>query len=344
MKDSSKNNGSSTSFWIIVLLIVLCFCFIANICMGAIYIPFKQVLLLLMGQGIERESWEYIILNYRFPKAIIAVLVGIALSVSGLMMQTLFRNPMADSYVLGLSSGASLGVAIVILGASFLPVYLQGFFISSGGIVAASILGSFCILLLILLVARKVQDSVTLLIIGLMFGSFASAVVGVLTYFSTAEQLKRYTFWAMGSLGNLDWNIVFFFTVAVLVGLAFTFMSFKALDSLLLGERYAASLGIHVKRARILIILATSILSGVSTAFVGPIAFVGLAVPHIARILFKTSSHKVLCLASMLLGAILMLICDMITQYPGQAFVLPINAITSILGAPVVIWLILKKN
>ncbi|WP_430613494.1 iron chelate uptake ABC transporter family permease subunit [Flavobacterium sp. JP2137] len=339
-----KKTVSSTSFYIWGLVPVLLLVFIANISMGAIQIPFKQVVLLLLGEEVDKESWKYIVLNYRLPKAIIAVLVGVALSVSGLLMQTLFRNPMADSYVLGLSSGASLGVAVVILGASFLPLYFQQFFISAGGIVAASILGSFCILLVVLLGARKVQDSMTLLIIGLMFGSFASAVVGVLTYFSSAEQLKRYTFWAMGSLGNLDWQAVGFFTTAVLVGLALSVKSFKALDALLLGERYAASMGISIKSARMLIILATSILSGASTAFAGPIAFVGLAVPHIARLLFKTSSHKLLCFASMLLGAILLLICDMITQFPGQAFVLPINAVTSILGAPVVIWLLLRKG
>lgn len=339
-----KNRPSSTAWCILGLIPVLLFFFIANISVGAIQIPFKQVALLLVGEEVDKESWKYIVLNYRLPKAIIAILVGIALSVSGLLMQTLFRNPMAGPYVLGLSSGASLGVAFVILGASFLPLYLQDFFISSGGVVAASILGSFSILLLILIGARKVQDSMTLLIIGLMFGSFASAIVGVLTYFSSAEQLKRYTFWSMGSLGNLDWQAVMFFSTAVLIGLALSFKSFKALDALLLGERYAASLGIPVKSARLMIILATSVLAGASTAFAGPIAFIGLAVPHMARLLFKTSSHKWLCFASMFIGAILMLICDMITQFPGQSFVLPINAITSILGAPIVVWLILRKG
>lgn len=333
----------SISLYIWCLVPILLFFFIANISVGAIQIPFKQVVYLLLGQDMEKESWRYIVLNYRLPKAIIAILVGVALSVSGLLMQTLFRNPMAGPYVLGLSSGASLGVAFVILGASFLPVYLQDFFISSTGIVGASVLGSFSILLLVLLLAQKVQDSMTLLIVGLMFGSFASAVVGVLTYFSSAEQLKRYTFWAMGSLGNLDWQAVALFAVAIIVGLALSFKSIKALDAMLLGERYAASLGIPVKRARLFIILATSVLAGASTAFAGPIAFIGLAVPHIARLLFKTTSHKYLTFASMLLGAILMLLCDMITQFPGQAFVLPINAITSILGAPIVVWLILRK-
>lgn len=340
----SPNRRFSTSFFLVALLPVLLFFFVANISIGAIQIPFKQVFLLLIGEEVDKESWKYIVLNYRLPKAIIAVLVGMALSVSGLLMQTLFRNPMADSYVLGLSSGASLGVAFIILGASFLPVFAQGLFLSSGGIAVASILGSFCILILILLGARKIQDSMTLLIIGLMFGSFANAIVGILTYFSSAEQLKRYTFWAMGSLGNLDWKAVSFFATAVLVGLLLAFRSFKALDAFLLGEHYAVSLGIPVKRARVMIILATSILSGASTAFVGPIAFIGLAVPHIARMLFKTSSHKLLTIASVFLGAILMLICDMITQFPGRAFILPINAITSIIGAPIVIWLILKKN
>jgi len=331
------------SFFLFVLLPVLFFFFVLNISVGAIRIPIKSVLMILTGDETVKESWRYIVLNYRLPKAITAVMVGISLSVSGLLMQTLFRNPMADPYVLGLSSGSSLAVAFVVLGTGFMPFFWQDIFLSSTGIVLASVLGSLTILLLVLLGVRRVQESTTLLIVGLMFGSFAMALVGVLSYFSTAEQLKRFTFWAMGSLGNLDKSSILFFLLAVLIGIGLSLRSVKALDALLLGERYARSMGVNIKTSRIFLILSASILTGAATAFTGPIAFVGLAVPHVARMLLKTNNHLSLILCSMIIGAVLMLICDTLTQFPGQAFVLPINAITSIFGAPIVIWLLLKK-
>lgn len=330
----------STAYLLIPALLLV---FLLNLSLGAIRIPFKEVLMILTGDESVKSTWRYIVWEYRFPKAIVAVLVGAALSVSGLLMQTLFRNPMAGPYVLGLTSGASLGVAIVVLGAGLLPVVVQGFFVGTAGIVLASIAGSFGILILVLLLSRRVTDSMTLLIVGLMFGSFASAIVGVLTYFGTAEQLKKYTFWALGSLGNLTETAVWVFALAVAIGLFISVFSIKALDALLLGERYAASLGIEVKRARFWIILATSILAGASTAFAGPIAFVGLAVPHMARLFIKSSKHKSLLVSSAFMGAILMLLCDAVTQFPGRAFVLPINAVTSLVGAPIVIWLLLKR-
>lgn len=315
-----------------------------NISLGSIRIPFREVYTSLTGGQASRSTWEYIIINYRLPKAITAVLVGMGLSISGLLMQTLFRNPLAGPYVLGLSSGASLGVAFVILGARLLPPFLSGILLSSYGVVIASTLGSSIVLLAILVISRRLRDTMTILIVGLMFGSFTSAVVGVLTYFSSAEQLQKFTFWSMGSLGNLSWSSILILTVCVVIGLLLSLFSVKPLNALLLGENYAQSMGLNFKRTRLIIIIATSILAGSITAYAGPIAFIGLAVPHIAKLLFQTSNHSILYWSTLLLGAAIMLICDAVSQMPGMDITLPINAITSLLGAPIVIWLIVRKR
>ncbi|PKB17685.1 iron complex transport system permease protein [Flavobacterium sp. 5] len=318
--------------------------FIVNISFGSITIPFKEVYTSLTGGQASKSTWEYIIINYRLPKAITAVLVGMGLSISGLLMQTLFRNPLAGPYVLGLSSGASLGVAFVILGASILPSFLSGILLSPYGIVLASTLGSTSVLVLVLLVSQRLRDTMAILIVGLMFGSFTSAIVGVLTYFSSAEQLQKFTFWSMGNLGNLSWTSILILSICVLLGLFLSLLSIKPLNALLLGENYAKSMGLNFNRARFIIILATSILAGSITAYAGPIAFIGLAVPHIAKLVFQTSNHTVLFWSTLLFGAAIMLICDVISQMPGMEITLPINAITSILGAPVVIWLLVRKR
>ena len=312
--------------------------------MGSITIPFKEVYTSLTGGQSSKSTWEYIIINYRLPKAITAVLVGMGLSISGLLMQTLFRNPLAGPYVLGLSSGASLGVAFVILGASVVPSFLSGILLSPYGIVLASTLGSTSVLLLVLLVSQRLRDTMAILIVGLMFGSFTTAVVGVLTYFSTAEQLQKFTFWSMGNLGNLSWTSILILTICVLLGLFLSLLSIKPLNALLLGENYAKSMGLNFSRARLIIILATSILAGSITAYAGPIAFIGLAVPHIAKLVFQTSNHTVLFWSTLLFGAAIMLVCDVVSQMPGMEITLPINAITSILGAPIVIWLLVRKR
>jgi iron complex transport system permease protein len=322
-------------------LIVL---FFVNISLGSITIPFKEIYTSLSGGQSTKSTWEYIIINYRLPKAITAVLVGMGLSISGLLMQTLFRNPLAGPYVLGLSSGASLGVAFVILGASILPSFLSVILLSPYGIVLASTLGSTTVLLLVLLVSQRLRDTMAILIVGLMFGSFTSAVVGVLTYFSSAEQLQKFTFWSMGNLGNLSWSSILILTICVMLGLFLSLLSIKPLNALLLGENYAKSMGLNFNKARLIIILATSILAGSITAYAGPIAFIGLAVPHIAKLVFQTSNHTVLFWSTLLFGAGIMLICDVVSQMPGMEITLPINAITSILGAPVVIWLLVRKN
>lgn len=317
---------------------------LANISFGSVTIPFKDVVSSLTGGQAGKSTWDYIIIHYRLPKAITAILVGMGLSISGLLMQTLFRNPLAGPYVLGLSSGASLGVAFVILGAGFLPSFLSAVLLSSYGIVLASTLGSFAVLLMVLLVSQKLRDTMAILIVGLMFGNFASAIVGTLTYFSTAEQLQKFTFWSLGSLGNLPWTSIIILSISVGVGLIMSILSIKPLNSLLLGENYARSLGLNFQKTRLIIIFATSILAGSITAFAGPIAFIGLAVPHMAKLLFQTSNHFILYWGTLLIGAAIMLLCDVISQVPGTDITLPINAITSIIGAPVVIWLLVGKR
>lgn len=328
----------------ILLGIALILAFLLNLSLGSVKIPFTDVVHSLTGGEASKSTWEYIILHYRLPKALTALLAGMGLSISGLLMQTLFRNPLAGPDVLGLSSGASLGVAFVILGAGFLPGILAGFFLSPYGIVLASTAGSFMVLLAILVVSQRLRDTMAILIIGLMFSSFTGAIVGVLTFFSTSEQLQKFTFWSLGSLGNLPWEHIIILSVACVAGLLLSAICIKPLDALLLGERYAKSMGINFKRTRFIVILAASLLTGTITAFTGPIAFVGLVVPHIAKLVFKTSSHLILYVGTILSGAIILLVCDTFTQMPGSEYVLPINAITSIIGAPIVIWLLMRKH
>ncbi|MHC0442243.1 FecCD family ABC transporter permease [Flavobacterium sp. 3-210] len=337
-------NKKRNTILFVVLSLGLLLMFFASISLGSVTIPLKEVFTSLTGGQATKSTWEYIIINYRLPKAITAVLVGTGLSISGLLMQTLFRNPLAGPYVLGLSSGASLGVAFVILGAGFLPSFLQVIALSSYGIVIASTFGSTLVLLLVLVVSQRLRDTMAILIVGLMFGSFTSAIVSVLTYFSTAEQLQKFTFWSMGSLGNLSWGTIGILTVCVGIGLLLSASSIKPLNALLLGENYAKSMGLNFKKARLVIIFATSILSGSITAFAGPIAFIGLAVPHIAKLVFQTSNHTILFWSTLFFGSIIMLFCDIVSQMPGFDVTLPINAITSIIGAPVVIWLLVRKR
>ncbi|MFP5436323.1 MAG: iron chelate uptake ABC transporter family permease subunit [Bacteroidia bacterium] len=327
-----------------LMAIGLLLLFVANVSLGSIKIPFAEVIKPLTGGYASRNTWDYIIINYRLPKALVALLAGMALAVSGLLMQTLFRNPLAGPDVLGLSSGASLGVALVILGSGLLPLSIASYFLSGYGLVLASIIGTFGVLLLVLAVAQRLRDTMAILITGIMFGSFTGAIVGVLSFFTTAERLQKYTYWALGSLGNLPWESVSLLAVITLAGIAMGIACIKPLDALLMGERYAASMGINIKRSRLLIILATSLLTGCVTAFAGPISFVGLIVPHIARLLFRAGSHRVLFFATLLTGGMLMLVCDILTQLPGTEAVLPINGITAMIGAPIVIGLLLKNK
>ncbi|OUR93299.1 iron ABC transporter [Flavobacteriales bacterium 34_180_T64] len=327
----------------IALIIVLIICFFGNISLGSVQIPFQDVFNSLIGNS-DHESWQYIIQNYRLPKAFTAILVGSGLGISGLLMQTLFRNPLAGPFVLGISSGASLGVALVILGSGLFGGVLASVLISKWTVVIAASVGSFLVLLAVMIVSSRVRDTMAILIIGLMFGSITAAVVSVLSYFSSAEQLQQYIFWGFGSLGNLSWNELLIFFVIYCFGILMTITSIKALNTFLLGENYAKSLGLNIKQSRFIIIIATSLLAGTITAFAGPIAFIGLAIPHMTRQIFNTSNHKILLPAVFLFGAIVMLICDSIAQLPTSDYTLPINAITSLIGAPVVIWLLVRQR
>ncbi|MCI4443730.1 MAG: iron ABC transporter permease [Lentimicrobium sp.] len=327
-----------------ILTLSLTLLLLLNISLGSVSIPIKDVFNSLTGGNSSKETWDYIIINYRLPKAIAAILVGMGLSISGLLMQTLFRNPLAGPDVLGLSSGASLGVATIVLGAAFLPMSLSSILLSSFGIVLASSLGSFLVLIAVLAVSQRLRDTMAILIVGLMFASLTSSIIGTLTYFSSAEQLQKFTFWSLGNLGNLSWSSIAILSVCVAIGLLLSLVSIKPLNALLLGENYARSLGMNYKRTRLIIIFATSILAGSITAYAGPIAFIGLAVPHIAKLVFQTSNHTILFWSTLILGAIIMLICDSISQLPGSDLTLPINAVTSIFGAPIVIWLLIRKR
>ena len=324
-----------------VLLIVL---FAINISLGSVIIPFKDILNTLIGDASVKESWQTIILNFRLPKAITAILVGSGLSVAGLLMQTLFRNPLAGPFVLGISSGASLGVALLILGSSLFGGFFLAHSVSNWSFPIAASVGAFLVLSAVIIAANRVRNTMSILIIGLMFGSLTSAVISVLAYLSEATQIQQFLFWSFGSLGNLSWNEILVFIVIYIIGMLATVAVIKPLNSLLLGENYAKSLGINVKKNRNIILLITSILTGVITAFAGPIAFVGLAVPHIARMIFVSSNHKILLPAVIILGASILLICDSISQLPTSEFTLPINAITSLFGAPIVIWLLIRKK
>ena len=328
----------------VLLALALLFAWLLNISSGSVSIPFADVLSTLFGEPPEITSWEYIIWDYRMPKAFTSILVGGGLSLSGLLMQTLFRNPLAGPFVLGISSGASLGAALLLMGTSLLAGYTSFSFLGDVSLAIAASIGSFLVLLIVIIVAQRVKDTMALLIIGLMFGSITSAIVSVLAYFSNAENLQRFIFWSFGSVGNLSTDQLFLLGGIVALGVLLSIISIKSLNAFLLGENYAQSLGVSLKKSRLTIIIATGLLAGGITAFAGPIAFVGLAVPHLTRQIFDTMEHKVLIPAVMLYGAILMLLCDTLAQLPNSASVLPINAITSLVGAPVVIWLLVRKR
>lgn len=326
------------------LLLLLLVAFGVNLSLGSVPIPIEEIFNSLFGGQTDSASWQYIIWNYRLPKALTAILIGGGLSLSGLLMQTLFRNPLAGPFVLGVSSGASLGAALLIMGVSLLGGLGAGYLTSDLSLIVASGLGSFLVLVTVLVVATRLKDAMALLIVGLMFGSITAALVTVLSYFSQAEQLQKYIFWSYGSIGNLSWSQVGLLAVFILSGIGISIGLLKALNAFLLGENYAVSMGISTRRSRNWIILATGLLAGGITAFAGPIAFIGLAVPHLARQLLGTQDHRILLPGVLLYGGILMLVCDVIAQLPFSAYVLPINAITSLVGAPVVIWLLLRRN
>lgn len=328
--------------YIVILSISGLILFIADLSLGNVYIPFSEILTGLFGGQIENDISSNIFYYFRLPRAISAVLVGVGLAISGLQMQTLFRNPLAGPFVLGISSGASLGVAILVL-ASY---SLGGMFgVASGwATVLAASLGAAAVFFIILLVSFRIKDTMGLLIIGIMMASITGSIVGILQYFSSAEQIQVFLIWTFGSLGGVDWDELQIFIPVIVVGTVGSFLMAKPLNAFVLGDNYARSLGLNVTKGRLLVIISTCLLAGSVTAFGGPIAFIGLAVPHVTRMVFPTGDHRKLIPLVAIMGAVFLLICDLISQLPGRAEVLPINIVTSMVGAPVVIWIILKKR
>jgi iron complex transport system permease protein len=324
------------------LFIIVAGLFILDIFFGSVSIKASEVMKVIFTH--TGSNFETIILKFRLPKAITALTVGIALSLSGLQMQTMFRNPMAGPDVMGISSGASLGVAFVILGFSsnLSPDNISG--LGNWILVIASWAGAGAVMFLIMIISSRVKDIMTILIIGIMLSSGISAIVTIMQYFSNETMLKAYVIWTMGSLGNLTSGQLNVLLICISVGVILSLITTKMLNALLLGENYARSIGLNVRFARFLIFACTSILAGSVTAFCGPIGFIGIAVPHIARILFKTSDHKILIPGTILTGGALMLLSDIISQLPGSDNVLPVNSITSLIGIPVVIWVILRNR
>lgn len=325
------------------MLSILVVAFLLDVALGSVHIPLKDVIKVLFTPDAGNDTWVYIIEKIRLPKALTAIIVGCGLSVSGLQMQTLFRNPLAGPSVLGITAGASLGVALVMLSAgSITSLYTIKELGISGSwlIIVASSLGAALIMILIVSISSSLKDNVIVLIVGVMIGNITLSVISIWQYFSSPELIKDYLLWTFGSLGGVTGGQLLILAIVVFAGLLISFLSSKLLDALLLGDNYARSMGLTVKRARILIIGSTSILAGGITAFCGPIGFIGIAVPHLARALFNTSNHRILIPACCLIGTVLMLICDIVAQLPGSQTVLPINVITALVGSPVVIWII----
>jgi len=306
-------------------------------------VPIKDIIAAITGD--QAPSWvSNILFSYRIPKAITALMAGAALSICGLQMQTLFKNPLADPFILGISSGAGLGVAIFIMGFSAFGISVSGSLLANIGIVTAAWLGASAITLLILLVSKKLQDNISLLIFGIMIGSVTGAIISLIQYFSSSTDLKVFVMWTMGSFSGLSTSQIWILFLLVFIGFALSIYNIKDLNALLLGEAYAKSLGVNLENTRKRILIATTLLAGSVTAFCGPIGFIGIAVPHIARMIFKNANHKILLPATALLGAALMIFADTVSQLPGQAQVLPINTVSALIGVPVIMYIILKSK
>jgi iron complex transport system permease protein len=327
---------STTLFIILSLLLVILF--FLDLLIGSVHIPLRDILGAILGADIDPAT-RLIVLDIRLVKAIVAILTGMALSVSGLQMQTLFRNPLAGPYVLGINSGASLGVALFILGMPLLGIATNST-MSSIGTAGAAWLGSALILAFVASVSTRIKDIMVILILGMMISSGVSAVVQILQYLSNEEALKSFVIWTMGSLGDVTTSQLHLMLPAVLIGLVVSVAVIKPLNLLLLGEQYARTMGLNVRRSRYLIFLSTTLLAGTVTAFCGPIGFVGLAIPHIARMLFSNADHRILLPASALCGAVTLLICDIVSKW----LTLPINTITALLGIPIVIWVVIRNK
>lgn len=317
----------------IIFSLTLVILLVADVMLGSVWLDAKEVF-------IDGSITQRILLDFRLPKAVVAIVAGMALSVSGLLMQTIFRNPLAGPYVLGVSSGASLGVAIFMLGAPIMGLGL----VRDLGLAFSAWIGAAVILLLVMSISARIKDIMAVLILGMMFGSAASAFVDVMQYFSSDAALKGFVIWAMGSLGGLSDLQLLIMSLCIGVGLILSVASIKSLNMLLLGENYARTMGLNVSRTRALVFAATSLLAGSVTAFCGPIAFLGIAVPHIARMVFRRADHRILVPASALLGANMMLLCDIISNVPGSNLVLPINTVTALFGIPIVVMVVVNSK
>ena len=305
------------------------FLFLLDLAVGAVAVPLGDVWAALTGGDCPRATAK-IILNIRLIKAVVALLAGAALSVSGLQMHTLFRNPLAGPYVLGISSGASLGVALVVLAG----------FGSSIGIAGAAWLGAALVLVVIAAVGHRIKDIMVILILGMMFSSGVGAIVQILQYLSKEESLKAFVIWTMGSLGDVTFDQLAVLVPSIIAGLLLAVVTIKPLNLLLFGEEYAVTMGLNIRRSRGLLFLSTTLLAGTVTAFCGPIGFIGLAMPHVTRMLFRNSDHRVLVPGTVLSGAAVLLLCDLVSKM----FTLPINAITALLGIPIVVWVVLRNK
>ncbi len=334
---------NESGFWTRGLFLGFLFCLllVADVALGSISIPLSKVLSSLFNP--ESSTYSDIIWQFRLPKAITCILAGSALATGGLMMQSLFRNPLAGPDVLGLSSGASLAVAIVILIGQSTGVG-STFLMGNWSVATAASLGGSIVLLIVIAISRLIKDNTSLLIIGLMISAATSSLVGILQFLSKAEDLQIFLIWSLGSVGNTHWGEVQVLAIITFVGLCIAFFLQKPLNAWLLGENYARNLGINTSRSRFWIVIATALLTGGVTAFCGPIAFVGLAVPHLVRLLIPTTNHKILLPFVMVTGASLLLFCDMVSNLAGGAQVLPLNAITSLIGAPLVISMVISNK
>ena len=326
-----------------VLIVVF---FLLNLLLGSVHIPLRSVCSILAGSTDESVVWQNIIWKSRVPQALTALVAGAGLSVSGLQMQTVFRNPLADPSVLGVSSGASLGVAFVVL----LSGAVGGVALSHLGYLGevalslAAIVGAMSVMALIVYVSMKVRGNVTLLIIGVMIGDGANAIIGVLKFFSVEEDIRAYVIWGLGSFARVSGDQMLLFVGIMAVLLPLSFLLIKTMNLLLLGNGYARNLGLNIRRARLLVILCAGVLVAIVTAYCGPIMFIGLAVPHLCRAIFRSSDHRVLMPATLLVGAALALVCNLIARMPGLEGALPVNSVTALIGAPVVASVLFKRR
>lgn len=336
----------TTRLWLTVIGVSILIFFILNLLLGSVRIPLGSIVNILTGGNGESEIWRNIVLKSRVPQALTAVMAGAGLAVSGLLMQTVFHNPLAGPSVLGISSGASLGVAFVVL----LSGSIGGVALSKLGVVGevtitlSAVAGSLLVMALIAFVSQKVKGNVTLLVMGVMIGYIANAIIGVLKFFSAEEDIRAYVIWGLGSFARVSGGQTTVFVVLMLLLLPLSFLLIKTLNLMLLGDSYARNLGLNIKRARLLVISCAGVLVAVVTAYCGPIVFLGLAVPHICRGIFHTSNHAVLLPASLLTGASLALVCNLIARMPGFEGALPVNSVTALVGAPVVIWVLFHKR